>query len=284
MDIVERKEKNNQMQETDVITRADMMKVFWRSFFHEASFNLERYQALGIAYTLTPILKKLYKDKPEELSAACMRHVELYNAPVQISNFTIGLVIALEEKNARTDQDMGPLISSLKTSIMGPLSAIGDTLFWGVFRIVAASIGASMMIKGNPMGAVLFVLMFNLPHIALRYFTLFWSYKLGDNFLGSLSGGVVRKITESAYLIGQMVVGAMTAAFVAINMPLNIQLGETALNLQTDVLDAIFPNLLSLLVTVGCAWLMRKKNVKTVALIIILLAVGVAGGAMGILG
>lgn len=266
------------------ITRKDMMKVFWRSFFHEASFNMERYQALGIAYAMTPILKKLYKDKPEEMVAACQRHVELYNAPVQITNFTVGLVIALEEKNANSEQDMGPLISSLKTSLMGPLSAIGDTLFWGVIRIVSASIGAAMMIKGNPIGAILFVLLFNIPHVVLRYFTLFWSYKLGENFLASLTGGVVRKITESAYLVGQMVIGAMAASFVAISVPLNITVGESVLNLQTDVLDAIFPNLLPLTLTLLCAWLLRKKNVKAVSLIVVILALGIIGGALGILG
>lgn len=46
---------------------------------------------------------------------------------------------------------------------MGPLAPIGDTFFWGCFRIVAASVGATLALKGNLLGPVLFVLMFNIP-------------------------------------------------------------------------------------------------------------------------
>lgn len=271
-------------EKNKIITKKDLMKVFWRSFLHECSFNYERYQALGISYAMTPILKKLYGNNKEKMAEACLRHIELYNSPVQIANFTVGLCIALEEKNYSGEEDMGPVISSLKTALMGPLSAIGDTLFWGVFRIVAASIGASMLMQGNPLGIVFFIVLFNLPHIFLRYFTLFWSYRLGDNFMESLSGGVVGKITECAYLIGQMVVGAMAATFITIKMPMDIKIGEASINIQEDILDAIFPNLLPLLATLLCAWLLRKKNVSPIIIILLILAIGIAGGAFGLLG
>ena len=162
-------QKTNQAVEEISVTKSDLRTIFWRSFCHEASYNAERQQALGFAFTLTKLLKKLYKDDKEAYVEACKRHTEFFNLTVQITNFVVGIVTALEEKNAKSqDKNMGPTISAVKSALMGPLAPIGDTFFWGCFRIVAASVGATLALKGNLLGPVLFVLMFNIPHLLVR--------------------------------------------------------------------------------------------------------------------
>ena len=54
-------------------------KVFWRSFMYGASWNYERMQNLGFLYTILPTLKKIYKDKKEDMSVAMSRHLEFFN-------------------------------------------------------------------------------------------------------------------------------------------------------------------------------------------------------------
>ena len=44
---------------------------------------------------------------------------------------------------------------------MGPLSGIGDSFFWGILRVIAAGIGISLASTGSPLGAIVFLLLYN---------------------------------------------------------------------------------------------------------------------------
>ncbi|VTU51133.1 Mannose permease IID component [Lactobacillus casei W56] [Lacticaseibacillus rhamnosus] len=44
----------------------------------------------------------------------------------------IGMIIAMEEQKAKGKDIPGDFITSLKTSMMGPLSGVGDTIYQGV--------------------------------------------------------------------------------------------------------------------------------------------------------
>ncbi|MEG0978277.1 MAG: PTS system mannose/fructose/sorbose family transporter subunit IID [Bacilli bacterium] len=266
------------------ITKKDLKTIFWRSFCHEASYNAERQQALGYAFTLTPLLKKLYGDDPKAMQEACIRHTEFFNLTVQINNFVVGIVTALEEKNANSeDKNIGTTISAVKSALMGPLAPIGDTFFWGCFRIVAASIGASLSLQGNIMGPILFVVLFNLPHLLVRWYGLTLGYKLGDNFLSYMSeGGLLQKLTESAYIVGLTVIGGMSASYVNMKFGLVFKIGKSKINIQ-EILDSVMKNMLPLVVTLTIAWLMRKMNVKPSIIIIVMVILGIVLGATGVL-
>lgn len=233
---------------------------------------------------MTKLLKKLYKDDKEAYVEACKRHTEFFNLTVQITNFVVGIVTALEEKNAKSqDKNMGPTISAVKSALMGPLAPIGDTFFWGCFRIVAASVGATLALKGNLLGPVLFVLMFNIPHLLVRWYGLTLGYKLGENFISFMQeGGLLQKLTEAAYIVGLTVIGAMTASYVGVTCGVEFSIGESVINIQ-EILDGIFPRLLPLGVTLFMAWLMRSRNVKPAIVILVTVVVGLVLGAVGFL-
>ncbi len=65
------------MAEEVHITKGDRIKVWWRSTFLQGSWNYERMQNGGWAYTLIPALKRLYHTK-EDRSAALKRHLEFF--------------------------------------------------------------------------------------------------------------------------------------------------------------------------------------------------------------
>ena len=46
-----------------VITKKDLRKVFWKSLPFEISWNYVRQDHMGFAYSMTPIIEKLYKTK-----------------------------------------------------------------------------------------------------------------------------------------------------------------------------------------------------------------------------
>ena len=141
------------------ITKSDLHKVFWRSMPIEISYNSERLHNMFYVYSLTPIFKKIYKDDPQGMRDALVRHMQFYNTCPQFEAIVVGIVAALEVKNVESGNTMGPTIEAVKTSLMGPTGVIGDAFFQtGGFRIISASIGASMCIAGNPYGLLLYFL------------------------------------------------------------------------------------------------------------------------------
>ena len=51
------------MTEKLQLTKSDRQKVWWRSTFLQGSWNYERMQNLGWAYSLIPAIKRLYTKK-----------------------------------------------------------------------------------------------------------------------------------------------------------------------------------------------------------------------------
>ena len=131
------------------LSKKEFNTIFWRSFTLLGSFNYERMEGLGFLYAILPSLKRIYKDDPEGLKQAEHRHMEAFNMTVAPSPFVMGLTVAMEEQAKEDPSFDKGTINALKVSLMGPLSGIGDTFFWGIFRVLACSLGASFALQGN---------------------------------------------------------------------------------------------------------------------------------------
>ena len=82
---------------------------------------------------------------------------------------------------------------------MGPLSGIGDTFFWGTFRIIGSGIGISLAMQRNLLGPLLFLLIYNIPNFLVRYYGVLFGYKLGADSIDTLvSGGLMNRATRAA--------------------------------------------------------------------------------------
>jgi mannose/fructose/N-acetylgalactosamine-specific phosphotransferase system component IID len=217
------------------------------------------------------------------MAAACKRHVELINTNEFVAPFIVGAAVALEQKNSAGETDaLGSVISTAKIALMGPMTALGDTVFWGTLRIIAAGVGSQLCLQGNPLGPVMFLLLFNIPAQLTRYFMFRAGYKAGDNMLqGINTENPLARLTDCAYVLGLMVSGGMTASFVTVKTRLSFTIGETSMTLQS-ILDSIFPGFLALGITFLCAYVMRHKKITPQFLIFIIAAFGLAGGLLGI--
>ncbi len=266
--------------EVSKISKKDLNRVFWRSFQMEFSWNYERQMNLAYCYAMIPILKKLYKKK-EDLAAALQRHLEFFNTTPHIVTFILGISTAMEEEN--TDQeDFDPAtINNIKASLMGPLAGIGDSFYWGTLRLIATGIGTSLALKGNILGPILFLLIFNIPHITIRYLLTGWGYKLGTGFLSKIQkNGMMEALTFGASILGLMVIGAMTASMVDITIPLKFGSGDNAIKIQ-EILNSIVPDLLPLAAFGIVYWALGKK-VKPLVIIGLMAVVGILGSLIGI--
>lgn len=269
-----------QAETTGLVTARDLRRVFWRSFQMEFSWNYERQMNLAFVYTLIPVLKKLYSRK-EDLAEALKRHLAFFNTTPHIVTLILRITVAMEEKNSQQKEMDASSIDNVKASLMGPLAGIGDSFFWGTLRLIATGIGTSLALKGNILGPILFLLVFNVPHILARWFFTRWGYVLGTGVLQRIQqSGMMESLTYGASIIGLMVVGAMTASMIDITIPITFGTGEAKTHVQ-DIINDIMPCLLPLISFAIVYWLLGKK-VKPLTIIGGIALVGIFGSWIGL--
>lgn len=253
--------------------KKELMSVFWRSFTINASFNYERQMSQGFVYSMIPALKKLYPAK-EDLAQSLTRHGEFFNVTPMVAPLVMGITAAMEEENSKSDDFDINSVNSVKAALMGPLSGIGDSIFWGTLRPLAAGIACSLALAGNAFAPILFLLLFNVFNVACRYFGLFKGYEMGTSFLTKLEkSGALQKVFVAAGIIGLLVIGAMSASMVSVKLALAIGSGDSAI-LLNDVINGIMPKMLPLLVTLLLYKLIRKGyKVNTLLLGIIVVSI-----------
>ncbi len=156
------------------LSRRVLGQVVWRSFFLQASWNFERLQSLGMLYAIAPALRVLHQG--EDLVAACRRHLEYFNTHPFMASPVLGTVLFLEEQS--DDPDYAE-ITEFRRMVMAPYAAMGDALFWGGLRPVAAGVSLFFAARGSLWAPVIFLLFFNIPHLWLRISGLFRGYVQG---------------------------------------------------------------------------------------------------------
>jgi len=263
-----------------LVNKGDLRKVFFRSLALEANFNFESWQNTGFAFSMIPVLKRLYRTK-EQMASALKRHLQFFNTTAHGSTLIMGITAAMEEQNSGREDFDNESINAVKSGLMGPLAGVFDSLFWGTLKVIAAGVGISLAINGNSLGPLLFILIFNIPHIALRYNLTFIGYNTGNRFLQDLAkSGIMDKLTTGATILGMMVIGAMPAILMPVKTPIMIGAQGSQVALQ-GILDQLAPGILPLGLTFLTFWFVRK-NIKTTWILLGILALGFLGSILHI--
>lgn len=265
------------------LTKKDFKKTFWRSFTLLSSFNYERMQGLGYLYAIMPHLKKIYKDDEEGLKAAYHRHMKAFNMTIAPAPFVMGISVAMEEKAKADPQFETSSINAVKVALMGPLSGIGDTFFWGIFRIIACSIGISFAANGNFLAPFIMLLLFNIPAFLTRWYGLKIGYSKGSQILTDLQeSGKIKLFTYCAGIVGVMAIGCMVASQINIVSPLDFSIAGQKIVIQ-DYINQILPKFLPLVTTLGI-FIAIKKRIKITRIIGTIITLGFILGVLGIIG
>ncbi|MBQ1287135.1 MAG: PTS system mannose/fructose/sorbose family transporter subunit IID [Erysipelotrichaceae bacterium] len=264
------------------LSKKEFNTIFWRSFTLLGSFNYERMEGLGFLYAILPSLKRIYKDDPEGLKQAEHRHMEAFNMTVAPSPFVMGLTVAMEEQAKEDPSFDKGTINALKVSLMGPLSGIGDTFFWGIFRVLACSLGASFALQGNILGPIVLLLVFNIPNFLTRYYGLRIGYGQGAGFLDELtSSGKMNLFTYCAGIVGMASVGCLTASWIGISSPLVLNIAGNEIIIQ-EYLDQLCPQVLSLAAVLIVLRLLKNK-VSTMKITVGIIVIAFILGTLGII-
>lgn len=258
---------------------------FWRSWAIQDSWNYERQMNMGFLYGIAPTIDRLYPDEndPEQVAKrkeAYERHMAFYNCTPQTSAFVLGLASSMEEEYARDPENFDPeTINAVKTSLMGPLSGIGDSFFQGTIRTIAFGLGTALAAQGSMLGPVLAMVISAAFSIPITWYAGKFGYEMGNSFLDRLQSGTMEKIMYACGIVGLMAIGGMVATLIGITTPLTFSEGTVVLQ---DILNGIVPMILDLGAVMGMYWLV-KHNVKTTWLLLLCIVGGIALSALGIL-
>lgn len=265
----------------DKIMTPDIYRsMFLRQFTSQCSQSYDKMMAYGFMFTLEKPLRKIYPDD-DDYYAALDRHTEFFNMTPHILPFVAGLSVSMEEQAAKDPTFDTSSINAIKVGLMGPLSGIGDSFYWGTFRVVAAGIGIGLAATGNPLGPIIYALIYSVINIATRIGTAHLGYNVGTKFLQqSASGNLMDNLTYGAGVLGMTVVGAMIATMVSLSTSMVFNIGGSEIELQS-LFDAVFPGILPLIATFTCVWL-YKKGVKTIWIILGIFAICILGTWLGV--
>ena len=250
--------------------RKMLRKAFWRSFTLYAAVSPAKQGASGFCYSLMPFINKFYKNDEKGKKAALTRSMSYFNTTITCSTFIMGLVASMEKKNSEQKDFDASSINAVKSSLMGPLSGIGDSIFWGVLRVIAAGIAVGLGASGNVLAPIVFLLLFNIPSILVKYYGTFLGYKLGSEYI------------QKVYASGLMNILTKAASMVTFNSTYELTMkGESVLNLQ-NMLDQIFIGIVPLGLTLLCYYLLKKKNISITVLIIGVIILSILLSLLGI--
>ncbi len=187
-----------------------LARVFVRCLFLQAAWNRRGMQNLGFAYAIAPALADLYAD-PERRKAAQARHLCFFNCHPYMAAAIVGGAIHHEEKVAAgVEPDALPL--QYKSTLQGPLAAVGDGFFWTALRPFFGALAAlGALLLGWP-AVVAALAVYNAIHLALRISLFRAGYRKGDAVVEDIAQLSLPVAAERIRVAGVALCGIAAAA------------------------------------------------------------------------
>lgn len=115
------------------------LRLFLRSFFLQAAWNYMRYQNIGFAFVMLPVLRRIYKKDTDELPSVLVRYLENFNTHPVMASFCFGALakqeeILAQEKSLPRYTEKIAAWKEIKRSLSITTASIGDRFFWGALK------------------------------------------------------------------------------------------------------------------------------------------------------
>ena len=217
------------------IRKRDLFKVFFRSFLIQATWNSERLLGLGFCYCLVPIAKRLYKDKQKRITFL-KRHIGFFNSHPYMANYALGAVSNIEQLAILKRWDDKKPVDVFKNRVVGPLGAIGDTLFWQLLLPSTAILGVILTYFFDQWGALIFLVLYNTAHIFIRIRGLINGFLKGFDIIRDLS----LRGTKNYFKIFKLTISFLLGAEIVYMISRTIHVEETLKGTLVFIISMIF--------------------------------------------
>ncbi len=286
------------------VSKNTLRKSFLNWFFwNGCSQQAETMLGMAFGQSMAPVIEELY-DSKEDRSAALQRHITLFNTESQVGSICNGIAIGMEEQLANGNGS-AEAIQEAKVALIGPTSAIGDSLWVATIIPLLLTICLSIAnaMPGSAwVGAVIYMIVYPVGTYLLSWKLFNLGYKAGlEGVQRFMASGQLDRIMQAVTILGLIVVGALTASFVTCTLNIDIktatQVFDEASGAYVDgvisvfnldnLLNSVFPKIVPLALTLGVYRLYAKKNWTPLAimgLILVLAAVLTAIGYIPVIG
>lgn len=265
------------MNNSTAISKKSRYKTLFRWMFTSCiSLNYEKLLSTGYCYAMLPVLEELYKDE-EERKNSVKTHLEFFNCNPWTAPYILGLNVSIEEQKKNEGLQT---VASLKTALMGPLSALGDTVLitipWSIFGAIASY----MALQGSVLGVFIWLFV-SLLLLGLSIPLFNAGYKSGALLLNSLHKKM-SSINAAISVVGLMVVGALIPTVVKATLGFEYKVGDVNIKLS-ELSDQIMPYLIPAILTFGVYQLLNRYKMSPTKVICSILLLSVLTYVTGIL-
>lgn len=265
------------------LSKKSLLKPFHNWYYgHLTCFSQEHMQTFGYLCAMLPLVEELY-DNEDDKAKAMNTYTAFFNTEPQLGTVVVGMTAGLEEARANGQEDVDEeTINGLRAGLMGPVAGIGDSLVVGTVIPILLGIAMGMSGGGSPLGAIFYIIVWNLfAYFGMR-FLYFKGYNLGAKAVEFLIGAQGEAIRDSVGILGGIVIGAVSATWVSVKTSFTLlnEAGEPYLELQSK-LDEVFPGLLTAVFIIICWALMAKKKMSPIKVMLLLVVVAFLGVFVG---
>lgn len=266
------------------LTKKTLTKSFHNWYYGNLTcFSQEHMQTFGYLCSMLPIVEELYQSK-EDQAKSMKTYTAFFNTEPQVGTVIVGMTAGLEEARANGAEDVDDeTINGLRAGLMGPLAGIGDSLVVGTVIPILLGVAMGMSSGGSPLGAIFYIIVWNLfAYFGMR-FLYFKGYELGGKAVEFLVGAQGEALRESITMLGGIVIGAVAATWVTVRTSFTmIAEGATEpyVNLQ-KTLDSVYPGLLTAGFVLLCWYLLSKKKMSPIKVMLLLVVIAFIGVLVG---
>lgn len=260
------------------LSKKDLSRLSWRAILgSQLNWNYERMMGSGYLYSVLPMLEKLYGDNPEQLKEMMKTHNQFFNTNAIFMNLIIGIDAAIEEEEGYKSRET---VASLKTSLMGSLAGVGDSIQHVIWGTVFGSIAAVLAKNGSAAGCIIWMIA-NVFLMSIRYLLTDLGYKQGIKLITILKDKL-QAFTDAATVLGVTVIGALIPTVINAKTDFIFINNGVELNLQ-ETLNSIMPALIPVLLVLLTYWMLGRKNLNSTRVIWIILIFSIVLSGLGIL-
>ena len=198
------------------LTKKTLTKSFHNWYYGNLTcFSQEHMQTFGYLCSMLPVVEELY-NKKEDKEKAMKTYTAFFNTEPQIGSVIVGMTAGLEEARANGEDVDDETINGLRAGLMGPLAGIGDSLVVGTVIPILLGVALGMSSGGSPLGAIFYIIVWNLFAYFGMKFLYFKGYELGGKAVDFLVGPQGEALRESITMLGGIVIGAVAATWVTV--------------------------------------------------------------------